>query len=76
MKIRQHCPRDMNDYLGSRNEINQKILLEEKNKKTIVSTSLGECNAGDRMTMPGHEAAPVRRAVLPVVAQRWYSAIG
>ncbi|KAF9808100.1 hypothetical protein SFRURICE_017272 [Spodoptera frugiperda] len=31
----------MNDCLGSRNETNQKMLLEEKKKKTIVSTSLG-----------------------------------
>ncbi|KAF9797479.1 hypothetical protein SFRURICE_005955, partial [Spodoptera frugiperda] len=33
---------DMNDYLGSRNDLNKKILLEEKKKKTIVSTSLAE----------------------------------
>uniref|UniRef100_A0A2H1VBH4 SFRICE_006079 n=1 Tax=Spodoptera frugiperda TaxID=7108 RepID=A0A2H1VBH4_SPOFR len=32
----------MNDSLGSRNETNQKMLLEEKKKKTIVSTSLGK----------------------------------
>ncbi|KAF9798226.1 hypothetical protein SFRURICE_010824, partial [Spodoptera frugiperda] len=42
MKTPQHRsparPRDMNDCLGSRNKINQKILLEKK--KTIVSTSL------------------------------------
>ncbi|KAF9808653.1 hypothetical protein SFRURICE_019811, partial [Spodoptera frugiperda] len=42
--------REMNDCLGSRNETNQKMLLEEKKRKTIVSTSLGEFNAGDRMT--------------------------
>ncbi|KAF9824692.1 hypothetical protein SFRURICE_000557, partial [Spodoptera frugiperda] len=36
----------MNDCLGSRNERNQKILLEEKKKKTIVFTSFGEFNAG------------------------------
>uniref|UniRef100_A0A2H1WFX4 SFRICE_031507 n=1 Tax=Spodoptera frugiperda TaxID=7108 RepID=A0A2H1WFX4_SPOFR len=36
-----YCSRDINDCLGSRNEIIQKILLEEKKKKTIVSTSLG-----------------------------------
>uniref|UniRef100_A0A2H1WCH0 SFRICE_026597 n=1 Tax=Spodoptera frugiperda TaxID=7108 RepID=A0A2H1WCH0_SPOFR len=54
MKTPEHLsparPRDMNDCLGSRNETNQKMLLEEKKKKTIVSTSLGEFNARDRMT--------------------------
>ncbi|KAF9799474.1 hypothetical protein SFRURICE_020698 [Spodoptera frugiperda] len=40
----------MNDCLGSRNETNQKMLFEEKKKKTIVSTYLGEFNAGDKMT--------------------------
>uniref|UniRef100_A0A2H1WLL7 SFRICE_009204 n=1 Tax=Spodoptera frugiperda TaxID=7108 RepID=A0A2H1WLL7_SPOFR len=46
MKTPEHCSPDC---LGSRNEINQKILLEEKKKKTIVSTFLCEFNAGDRM---------------------------
>ncbi|KAF9798974.1 hypothetical protein SFRURICE_011613, partial [Spodoptera frugiperda] len=32
--------RNINDCLGSRNETNQKILLEEKKKKTIVFISL------------------------------------
>uniref|UniRef100_A0A2H1VFI6 SFRICE_014763 n=1 Tax=Spodoptera frugiperda TaxID=7108 RepID=A0A2H1VFI6_SPOFR len=36
----------MNDCLGSRNETSQKMLLEEKKKKTIVSTSLGEFHNG------------------------------
>ncbi|KAF9793642.1 hypothetical protein SFRURICE_002001 [Spodoptera frugiperda] len=50
MTIPAQClarPRDMNDRLGSRNEINQTILLEEKKKKTIDSTSL-DFGYGDR----------------------------
>ncbi|KAF9811218.1 hypothetical protein SFRURICE_002587, partial [Spodoptera frugiperda] len=46
----QARPSDMNDCLGSRNEINQKLFLEEKKKKTIVSTSLGEFNTVHKMT--------------------------
>ncbi|KAF9798737.1 hypothetical protein SFRURICE_021534 [Spodoptera frugiperda] len=38
--------------LGSRNEINQKILLKEKENTTIISTSLGEFSAEDRMLKP------------------------
>ncbi|KAF9799204.1 hypothetical protein SFRURICE_006464 [Spodoptera frugiperda] len=43
-------PSEINDCLGSRNETNQKMLLEEKKKITIVSTSFCEFNAGDRIT--------------------------
>ncbi|KAF9799271.1 hypothetical protein SFRURICE_013567, partial [Spodoptera frugiperda] len=50
---------EMNDCLGSRNESNQKMLLEEKKKKTIVSTSLGEEKENDSFHFPRTESGIV-----------------
>uniref|UniRef100_A0A2H1V942 SFRICE_020790 n=1 Tax=Spodoptera frugiperda TaxID=7108 RepID=A0A2H1V942_SPOFR len=47
--------RDIHNCLGSRTEINQKILLEERGKRTIISTSLVRrtCNTTPLTNMQG-----------------------